>query len=271
MNELFVPPLAALNPPADLLEGLAESAWLSEAVQARLDHRDPWQNAVAAGLIARYATSPTFLEKFFRGEVEEAVARPRRWARAWSEDEARTVVHLAQAEVDMLLLDIQKLSETIAPDDGQWVSNLVELCQRRDALEGVRILLAECGQARDIEDMLQILDEENRLFVISLPVVVELHDKWLAAVRELALSTGSDCWWTVLVATAEEGSGIWLDDEESRGEAAETFSDRVPGPDCPRCGFEFCRCKELGLDPAWCTGCNRDTAFCRCHPLEDKG
>ena len=45
MKKLVVPSLEALNNlPANLLEGLAENAWLLKECQARIAQRDPWRS-----------------------------------------------------------------------------------------------------------------------------------------------------------------------------------------------------------------------------------
>ncbi|MDO8471055.1 MAG: hypothetical protein Q7S49_00385 [bacterium] len=269
MKKLVVPSLAALDLPANLLEGLAGSAWLPVAIHARMDQHDPWQNIVAAGLIARYGMTDTaglFLEKFFRGEVDQTVARPRRWAVTWSEDQVKTVVWLFQAEVQMML---DLVAWAVKEDEEPSV--LAELCQRRDALECVRTLLVERGRASDIEDILEVLDEAGRELVLALPVAAELHGDWLEAARNIALPTSRDYWWTALVAPVQVETDLGLDDsDEGDPETDITPPDRVPNP-CLKCGEDPCQCKRLGLDEAWCSVCERDTAFCRCRPPEEEG
>ena len=263
MKKLVVPSLEALNLPANLLEGLAGSAWLSNTIHARLNQCDPWQNVVAAGLVARYGgETSSLMEKFMRAEVDETIARPRRWARSWSDDEARSVVLLSQAEVEMILdLMVWGVEQDEEP------SVLAELCQRRDALDCVRTLLVERGKAEAIEDILAVLDEAGRDLVLSLPVV-ELRDPWLEAARGLALPTSHDCWWTALVAPVQDITE--LPDDEGDGEVGVDDEPPQLGPNpCTRCGEEPCQCRRLGLDTAWCPDCNRDTAFCQCPPLEE--
>jgi len=263
MKKLVVPSLEALDLPANLLEGLAENAWLLKECQARIAQRDPWQNAVVAGLVARYGgDASSLVERFMRGEADETTARPRRWARTWSEDQVKTVVWLFQAEVQMML----DLMTWGAEENEESASLLAELCQRRDALDCVRTLLVERKRVQAIENILAVLDGAGRDIVNSLPVVVELHGAWLEAARGLTLDT-SGSWWTALVGSSSSNDEEW---PEGDPETDVNPPDRMPNP-CPRCGEEPCQCRRLGLDTAWCPVCNRDTAFCRCRPPEEEG
>lgn len=193
-----IPPLAEVPAPpvSEWLQGWWDR-WLCREAHARLRRRDSYQNAAAAGLVARCvlppdaATGAAWLESTRRGEVVAVLAAPRRWARELGEEARNALVELALAEVDMLFAAIDDLIDSLDPESEEWRQELISTCERREALEGVQLLLHEAGSGERVAAAVAALDARGARFVRSIPVLPLLASELL----ERAAEIDDDSWW----------------------------------------------------------------------------
>jgi hypothetical protein len=189
-----VPALEEINPPAEVWQaasGVVEP-WLREQVEQHQQMKSSWHNLVAAGLVARLATSSETGRT--PSVIQEDLARPRRWALTLNANQLRTVELLLQAETLRLLADLKDLQRTFECDDPGWQDDLLALCRARDDIEGIRILLNE-AHAFERTASVQVLDQEAMLFMSSLPVTPRLDDERLRVVARF----DPDAWWASVV------------------------------------------------------------------------
>jgi hypothetical protein len=195
---LIVPAPITLAPFAQIESPVAgwiserHEPWLRQEIQARLARANAWQHAVAVGLFARLAVASEQAAPTPDGKGD--LARPRRWARNLERAQIATLELLVKAEVERLLAVIDELTQTMACDDQDWRSELLELCRGRDDVEGVRILLNEAGADDTVTDTVRFLDEAGSQFVRSLPVVLKVEDERLHRVA----SFDHGAWWVAL-------------------------------------------------------------------------
>jgi hypothetical protein len=190
-----LPALQEIKPPVEewmAAAGGGIERWLREQVDHHLKADRSWHNLVAAGLIARLAVS--FDVGRSPAVVQEASARPRRWALDLNAKQLHTIERLLQAETLRLLADLDDLERTFALDDPDWQDDLLALCRSRDDIEGIRILLNE-AHAPERAAAIQVLDADAILFMSSLPVKLTLDDERLRAVAGF----DADAWWVSVV------------------------------------------------------------------------
>jgi len=191
-GELSLPPFAEIRSPVVDWIAAHHAPWLRDEIQARLERADAWQHAVAVGLFARHAPAT---DRGARDPASQAdLVRPRRWAHGLRPAEVQTIELLLRAEVERLLAAIDDLAETMACDDSWWRADLVAICQGRDDVEGVRILLNEAGAGAAVAASVELLDVTGARFVQSLPVVLSIDDPRL---REVARFDPT-AWWATL-------------------------------------------------------------------------
>jgi hypothetical protein len=181
------PPVEIAAPVASWLSD-EHPPWLRRAVETRLGQPSPWRQAAAVGLVARLAAP-------LRAAPAAAdLAGPRRWVRGLGPGQLDALELLLRTEVERLLLAAADLARTMACDDRGWRSALVELCQGRDDVEGVRILLNEAGAGAALAGAIRDLDDAGARLVRSLPVRLRIDDARLREVRAL----DEAAWWALL-------------------------------------------------------------------------
>ncbi|MBN1548391.1 MAG: hypothetical protein JW902_17205 [Syntrophaceae bacterium] len=199
LPRIAVEPFSKIESPVGNWIISINDSWLVDEIQRNIDQNDAWCSAVATGLYARFIETPSlsdFVDQTLAGRPNEQLVLPRIWARNLSEADCRTIEDLGFAEVDLLSHKVEDLELRLDPEDKIWRGDLLELCERRDDLEGVRILLNETGKADRLSSTIEDLDEEAQLFISSMPVSVRLDNERLARVAKIDPAA----WWASLAA-----------------------------------------------------------------------
>jgi hypothetical protein len=189
-------PLAAIEEPAEGWMRSSRDAWLNAETERTLATPGAWSVCVAAGRHARlvdpaaYAAPKEIVEAQLRGEVLEWLAAPRRWVRSLEAEQVSTMSRLALAEVDRLR-EIAADLERSDPGTDAWRDGWRRLCHARDDVEGIRVLLAERGESRDLDARVAALDRAGRALRMSAPLARLGRDERLRR----ALLADPDAWW----------------------------------------------------------------------------
>jgi hypothetical protein len=188
--------LEQVKPPVGLEQWVSASgaeSWVRNEVQRHLAQNDTWHNFVAAGLMARLAIPSGTTWQI--AEIQEDLAKPRRWIRSLDQEQRMTVEILLAAEVQRLFISLDELHREMACDDPGWQADLVQFCQERDDLEGVRILLNETESGLRMDYVVEAFDSSASKFVRGIPVVLTLHDERLQSVA----SFDPEAWWVSII------------------------------------------------------------------------
>ena len=192
--------------PVDAWLADGDDAWLAGLVRSRTSVADPWEQAVAVGLYARLygpstASEAAMLEAVLAGTPPPALVRAPRWARELDAAQVATLKRLALAEIGLLVDRFALLDDEWELGDVEVRAELVELCHRRDDIECVAQLLFDDDAASAVAAALELLDEQGRQFLASIPEKVELADERLWRVRR----ADPECWWASIVAAPPRG------------------------------------------------------------------
>ena len=189
-------PLAGIAEPADGWLRSSRDAWLQDEARRTLETPGPWPVCVAAGLHARLADAgvhgdpAAIAEALVRGEVQPWLAAPRRWVRSLAPEQVDTMRRLALDAVDRLGALAAEL-EGAEPEGDGWREGWRRLCRSRDDLDGVRVLLAERGAARELDAAVGALDRTGRALRMSAPLARLGPDERLRRAR----LADPDAWW----------------------------------------------------------------------------
>jgi hypothetical protein len=186
-------------PVEDWLEGT--DAWLQARVRERRGLDDPWEDVACAGMLARLvqldpAATRATVEAHLMGRPDPVLSRPRAWIRGHGTELARELEGLAVSRIEELLQVLEALDDPLEPSDPAWRRDLLLLCQGRDDLEGVRLLMEEAGAAGPLGSVVAALDRKAGPFVRSLPAHVGFDDEQIR--RAAALDP--EAWWASLAA-----------------------------------------------------------------------
>jgi len=189
-------PLASIEEAAGGWMRSSGDGWIrAEAVRA-LEASGPWSVCVAAGLHARLVDPAAFgppgesVDALLKGVSPEWLSRPRQWVRALSPLQVSTMRRLALAEVDRLSELADRLGRTESAKD-EWREEWRRLCHGRDALEGVRVLLAEVEASAELDAHLKPLDHAGALLNAEAPLARLRPDERLRRAR----LANPDAWW----------------------------------------------------------------------------
>jgi hypothetical protein len=218
---LALEPLAPIPAPEfEMWLADCRDSWLAGELEALVSAGDDWSLAVASGAFVRLmepaavgqglvvrrldpggwppstrAPSATAasqrVEALLRGEVDETLARPRRWIRGLTPEQIRTVEQLALAEADRLMEALDEVVEATESATTDWSSEWVALCQSREDLEGVRVLLTEVGRHEALGRALATLDREGRRTSLGIPLARVPADEKLSRAHRI----DPDAWW----------------------------------------------------------------------------
>jgi hypothetical protein len=174
-----------------------DDEWLSRQIAADSSISESWRAAVTVGMFARLYEPPSgerpraIVQAILRGELEESIARPRRWVRSLTASQLETLQDLALAEADLVLRTIESLDATYEPTEPDWQRQLLEICRRREDVEGVSLLLHEAGADRRLTSGLGLLDDIGRAFMFDVPIRIAPFDERLRRVA----SFDPEAWW----------------------------------------------------------------------------
>jgi hypothetical protein len=163
-----------------------------------------WSRVVALGLILRYwmhgvkERIPT--EKLLAGEVPQVVKNVREWREHLSEGQIKSIVEYAFAACTRLEIEIDDLDRHYSMRRS-WIIRFVNLCVRRDDLEGVRWLI----RSQELDERLKALDEVGWRFAVTVP-------PGLAPEEERLLWAGvhdPHAWWTRPIQPKKATDKVW--------------------------------------------------------------
>lgn len=197
---LRIPKPARVSLPADLFKvcRLKElDPWLFAEVTERANLDDPWNNTVIVGMCARLVEGPIEWTRevvrkiMVEHKPVEELAFPRRWARKLTKRQLDTIESFTMASIDMAHALLDTIEDNMDCDNEGWWMDILRLCQEREELECVDLLLREAGRTR-IRSCLEALDREGSRLVASIPVRHTFDDELLrrSAQREQDLA-----WW----------------------------------------------------------------------------
>jgi hypothetical protein len=118
---------------------------------------DTWSHLVCAGMLVRlleYPDPKQAVERLLQGLPDPLTVRPYGWAVNWTKSQEDEVQELFLAEIDMIVKGLEELD----PNDPVYEQDLIELCVRRDELEGVGLLLFAIGKAERVSSYKLMLD-----------------------------------------------------------------------------------------------------------------
>lgn len=194
---LLAEPQLDLAPPAALPRFVSDQQiatsdpWLAERLQFQLSLADSWHSGVASGLALRFHNE---------GGAQNGVAAENdfaslRWVRALSNAERAALARRSLAHLDGLWTQLELLDERSDYPDEDWQHMLLDLCRRRDDLEGVIILLDRIDKGREVRDAVASLDRVAGRLIRKVDGRVITDDEQLRrASCDLPMA-----WWTSLV------------------------------------------------------------------------
>jgi len=190
--------------------GASEPEWLRGECLGRILSGEPWQQVVAAGLVLRYQPEAwsrervrALFERIREGTSDPEAERPRRWALDWTAAEAAAVEDAAVGDAIRLRTRLEGLREDVEIEasggvgDAAWRAELTAVCESRDDLEGVRLLLAARRAGQRLDSVLTALDRAAGAFVHSLPPL-GLSNSRLTRAREIV----EGAWWVAVLERA---------------------------------------------------------------------
>jgi hypothetical protein len=192
-----IAPLVGIEAPVmDWLQNVSDT-WVVAEAKRLVESRTSWCQVVAAGLIARHVEPPRGVAareavgRLLHGEVDPIVAAPRAWARTLTRAQLQTIEDLALSEVDVIQLDLQELLPAVHENREGWQQRWHRLCQRRDELEDVRLILHEANADHVLSDALLDIDQEGEALRLSVPWTTALEDE-----RATRVAAGDPfAWW----------------------------------------------------------------------------
>jgi hypothetical protein len=210
-HELHPLPPVVDVPASDVASWCADAndQWLISQVGERLEAGNAWEHSVAVGMYARLlrpssgAAARERVQRVLKGEIDEPLARPTRWARSLTPEQLAFVEREALAEADGILLFIDELCEHIDPADPAWREDLLAWCHRRDDLEGVWLILREANAGKRLTAVMRTVDYLGHQFVSTIPARIVLPDErlWRAQCGD------PDAWWSSLAEPETNDAG----------------------------------------------------------------
>jgi hypothetical protein len=203
---LCVEPLSEIRAP--LVDWCREvrDAWLVGQFEKAAGSEDSWSHCVAAGMYARLAEPADAAEaerevkRLLSGRVVDRMAKPLVWAWTLSAEQCATLEDLALAEIDHLDTLLGHLEDEATPEEKGWCEDLLELCRRRDDLEGILLVLAEAGAGQRLARACGGFDRRAEIFSASIPARVSFQDEKL---RRAWLGS-PEAWWASFSAASPE-------------------------------------------------------------------
>jgi len=194
-------PLGEVRAPLTDWAADCDDTWLTIELVRRGKLADSWEHAVGVGLYARFYEPPIHAvrataERLLAGHVDDAILRPRRWARVVSSDELATLETLALAVMGRAAKAIGELQEAMSPSEQSWQDALFSVCTERDDLECIRLLLVEAKAGQRVTAGLDTLDRQGRSLLASIPGVISFPDERLMRAK----LADPEAWWTAFAA-----------------------------------------------------------------------
>ncbi len=188
-------------PAPDVVAWIGDDAWLTASVAERLRAGTPIEVAQAVGDVWRLRRrSPEatreHLAALLAGRPVAAFDPPRAWAGALPAEDRDRLERRGLAAVDLLETQLDDALDEADVDDPAWQRRLLALCHRRDALEGLLLVLQGAGGGAALATALAALDDRGQA------VFGGLRD-WPAPADDERLRRAAeldpDAWWAAPV------------------------------------------------------------------------
>lgn len=189
-----------MAPLAEWLVQAGHDPWLEAELRPRLSRPGPWEQASAAGLMARLYEPATpegraaLVEGWRAGRMDGPGVPLRAWVATLGDPELDTLRDLVVATSDRLAATIEDLEESMAPAEPWWQRALLHACLERDEIESVLYVLDIAGRTEAVQPLLESLDAAAERFVDSIPRVLDVDHERLRRVRAGA----PDAWWATI-------------------------------------------------------------------------
>jgi hypothetical protein len=172
--------------PLDAWARTTADAWLGGELMLHRDVGTTWAHATGAGMDARLqrveeGTATARARRVLAGDVGDELTRARRWARALSAEQARTLEDLAMAEADALEVALHALAGSNVTDS-EHALRWLDACHRRDDLAGVLVLLGETGGGGRLHAVLEDIDRLGAQVRLDMPAELGASDERLRRV-----------------------------------------------------------------------------------------
>jgi hypothetical protein len=175
--------------PREALEAIGQDIWTVERVRFHLGLDDDWHNGVAAGTFLRLRLRETRQTP----SLSVSESWPHRWITGQTIEQRETLASRAIARTDGLWHWLEQLEQEPQFDGADWRNALQLLCEGREEVEGVRILLDWARHESALGSMLSAFDRAADLFVRSIPVALTMRSSEL--LRRAAIVSPT-AWWT---------------------------------------------------------------------------
>jgi hypothetical protein len=188
------------DPPIDVLMEQPDDAPLNAMTQERAKHADRWERTLILGMLARLAApvagNPRArLQAMMSGapSLTEAPLSPRLWFGQLTARHRALIARRAIAHGQILVADLEDCRDALVPTNQRLAATWLDLCHRRDDLEGVRVLLrsVDVSEVEALETALRDVDAVGKADRFSWPPEIEVDDERL---RLVALSDPG-AWW----------------------------------------------------------------------------
>lgn len=192
-------------PAPDLAPWIGDDAWLAASVAARLRAGTPIEVAQAVGEVWRLRRRRPeavreHLAALLAGRPVAALDPPRAWAGGLSAEDRDQLERRGLVAVELLETQLDDALDEADVDDPSWQRRLLGLCHRRDALEGLVLVLQGAGGGAALTTALAELDDRGQA------VFGGLRD-WPAPADDERLRRAAeldpDAWWTTPVRAEE--------------------------------------------------------------------
>ncbi len=187
------------NPPVEVWMEQADDPTGKTMTPGHVEQADRWARTLIAGMLARLAapragSAPARLQAMMSGAPNaEAAESPRHWFGQLAVEHRALIARRAIAHGQILAADLEDCRDALVPTNPRLASTWLDLCHRRDDLEGVRVLLrsADATQAEALEVVLRAVDAVGKLDRFSWPPEIEVDDERL---RRVAIADPV-AWW----------------------------------------------------------------------------
>ncbi len=132
------------------------------------------------------------LDWLLKSTVDAPLARPRRWARAWSADQRDLVLRWVLGDVEAAHHELDLLLDEDDPLSASWRRRLLGVLRLRDDLQGVALLLEGGGSEPEVSSALADLDERGEDLLAEYRGECRVDDEQIHRARELELDGP---WW----------------------------------------------------------------------------
>lgn len=178
----------------------AGDAWLAQALTALTGRTGLWAEAVRAGMFHRLLDEPLERKKevlaaYLAGGSDPRMEVMPAWAGKLSPEQLQHLEDEAVAQCITLHADLSEVLEDEAFGTDDWRAGLQSLCDRRDELESVYIVLETAGAGGRALVLLSGIDEEGTLVRRCLPREQDYQPRRTVQLAR-ARATAPVGWWT---------------------------------------------------------------------------